>query len=276
MSTKFCPKCGNQLKEGAKFCPKCGAQIAQNAESNTASNNGQAQAATNENVEKAKQMSSSYFTWFLDTIKAPSKGVKAENKYFGLVSFIISAVISVLMSVTFFGKLYDVANNSSSPDFKGIANYINGSIVNELEQLNNAYSKTDVLNAISSTAGKVDLLVFLMVVAFVLAGFIGKQIISKNGNAKVDFFEYMNRLAAFTNISNILLLVSLVALFVQGAYAAGFIFIVLIITWINSFNGLTYSIVSGNENSKFDKLHVAGLAILAVYVVLYVLFKVLV
>ncbi|WP_220729571.1 zinc ribbon domain-containing protein [Apilactobacillus zhangqiuensis] len=276
MSTKFCPKCGNQLKEGAKFCPKCGAQIAQNAQANTASNNGQAQAATNENVEKAKQMSSSYFTWFLDTIKAPSKAVKAENKYFGLVSFIISAVISVLMSVTFFGKLYDVANNPSSPDFKGIANYINGAIIVQLERLGNAYSKTDILNTISSTAGKVDLLVFLMVVAFVLAGFIGKQIISKSENKKVDFFQYMNKLAAFTNISNILLLVSLIALFVQGAYAVGFIFIVLIITWINSFNGLTYSIVSGNENSKFDKLHVAGLAILAVYVVLYVLFKVLV
>ncbi|UZX33868.1 zinc-ribbon domain-containing protein [Apilactobacillus kunkeei] len=25
MSAKFCPKCGNELKEGAKFCPKCGA-----------------------------------------------------------------------------------------------------------------------------------------------------------------------------------------------------------------------------------------------------------
>lgn len=276
MSTKFCPKCGNQLKEGAKFCPKCGAQIAQNAQANTASNNGQAQAATNENVEKAKQMSSSYFTWFLDTIKAPSKAVKAENKYFGLVSFIISTVISVLMSVTYFGKLYDIANNSSNPDFKGITYYINGAVGTELERLTSSYTKDDFLNTISSTAGKVDLLVVLMIAAFVLVGFIGKQIISKSENKKVDFLQYMNKLAAFTNISNILLLVSLIALFVQGAYAAGFVLIVLIITWINSFNGLTYSIVSDNENSKFDKLHVAGLAILAIYVVLYVLFKVLV
>ena len=24
---KFCPNCGEKLKEGAKFCPKCGSEI---------------------------------------------------------------------------------------------------------------------------------------------------------------------------------------------------------------------------------------------------------
>ena len=27
---KFCPDCGNQLKDGAKFCDKCGSGLAQN------------------------------------------------------------------------------------------------------------------------------------------------------------------------------------------------------------------------------------------------------
>ncbi|WP_080768486.1 zinc-ribbon domain-containing protein [Apilactobacillus kunkeei] len=40
MSAKFCPKCGNELKEGAKFCPKCGAQIVQNVQPNGANTNG--------------------------------------------------------------------------------------------------------------------------------------------------------------------------------------------------------------------------------------------
>lgn len=274
MSTKFCPKCGNQLKEGAKFCPKCGAQIAQNAQANTASNNGQAQAATNENVEKAKQMSSSYFTWFLDTIKAPSKGVKAENKYFGLVSFIISAVISVLFSVTYFSKWVDLTTATSNPNYKGLTGYLNGLVELRFEAL--ASSLSNLSDTIKSTANKIDFLVILMIAAFVLVGFVAKVLLSKNENQKVDFFEYMNKLAAFTNISNILLLIALIAIFVQGLYAAGFILIVFIITWINSLTGLTYSIVSGNEKGKLDKLHVAALAILAIYVVLYVLFKVLV
>ncbi|WKN28645.1 zinc-ribbon domain-containing protein [Apilactobacillus kunkeei] len=270
MSTKFCPKCGNQLKEGAKFCPKCGAQIAQNAQSNTASNNGQAQAATNENVEKAKQMSSSYFTWFLDTIKAPSKGIKAENKYFGLVSFIISAVISVLMSVTFFGKLVDLANSSTGSDFNTATYLIKAGI----DGMVGASSESTFSSIINTISGKFDFLVVIMIVAFVLIGFVAKQVILKD--EKIDFFEYMSQLASFTNISNILLLVALLGLFVQGINALGFVFIVLTMTWINSLAGLIYSVVSGNGKSKMDKLHVAALAILAIYVVLYVLFKVLV
>lgn len=28
----FCPKCGNEIKEGASFCPKCGTKVARNQE----------------------------------------------------------------------------------------------------------------------------------------------------------------------------------------------------------------------------------------------------
>ena len=28
----FCPKCGNEIKEGASFCPKCGTKVASNQE----------------------------------------------------------------------------------------------------------------------------------------------------------------------------------------------------------------------------------------------------
>ena len=50
MNAKFCPKCGNELKEGAKFCPKCGAQIVQNVQPNGANTNG----AQNQNAEHHK------------------------------------------------------------------------------------------------------------------------------------------------------------------------------------------------------------------------------
>lgn len=28
----FCPKCGNEIKEGVSFCPKCGTKVASNQE----------------------------------------------------------------------------------------------------------------------------------------------------------------------------------------------------------------------------------------------------
>lgn len=114
-----------------------------------------------------------------------------------------------------------------------------------------------------------------MIFAFIMIGFVGKILISKNSKQKVNFFEYLNQLAAFTNVSNIILLLALLGLFVQGFNALKFAFILLVITKINSLTGLTYSIVSGNQKGKIDKLHVAVLANFSYYLVSYVISKVL-
>ncbi|CAI2593939.1 hypothetical protein AKUG0406_06960 [Apilactobacillus kunkeei] len=271
MSIKYCPKCGYKLEEGAKRCPKCGTQINISSQSNTNLKKGQSRVFTDEDTKKSKELLIRYFNWFLSSIKSPSKSINTKNKSFGLISFIISAVISVLMSITFFDKLLDLSNSSNGQHYNG-ATYIIKIAVDGLVGFSSKSAFSSVINTI---ARKIDLLVILMILAFIMVGFVGKILISKNSKQKVNFFEYLNQLAAFTNISNIILLLALLGLFVQGFNALKLVFILLVITKINSLTGLTYSIISDNQNGKIDKLHVAVLAIIVYYLVLYVISKVL-
>lgn len=66
MNAKFCPKCGTELKEGAKFCPKCGFDV------NSSSSDAKTSDKTNESIEQAKQYSSNYINWLVNTIKNPT------------------------------------------------------------------------------------------------------------------------------------------------------------------------------------------------------------
>lgn len=175
------------------------------------------------------------------------------------------------MSITFFGKLLNLSNSSNGQRYNG-ATYI---IKIAVDGLVGFSSKSDFLSVINTIARKIDLLVILMIFAFIMIGFVGKILISKNSKQKVNFFEYLNQLAAFTNVSNIILLLALLGLFVQGFNALKFVFILLVITKINSLTGLTYSIVSGNQKGKIDKLHVDVLANFSYYLVSYVISKVL-
>ena len=48
----FCPKCGNEIKEGASFCPKCGTKVASNQENFLQNNYKSQNSQKNKNVKK--------------------------------------------------------------------------------------------------------------------------------------------------------------------------------------------------------------------------------
>ena len=48
----FCPKCGNEIKEGASFCPKCGTKVASNQENFQQNNYKSQNSQQNKNVKK--------------------------------------------------------------------------------------------------------------------------------------------------------------------------------------------------------------------------------
>lgn len=48
----FCPKCGNEIKEGASFCPKYGTKVASNQENFQQNNYKSQNSQQNKNVKK--------------------------------------------------------------------------------------------------------------------------------------------------------------------------------------------------------------------------------
>ena len=48
----FCPKCGNEIKEGVSFCPKCGTKVASNQENFQQNNYKSQNSQQNKNVKK--------------------------------------------------------------------------------------------------------------------------------------------------------------------------------------------------------------------------------
>ena len=48
----FCPKCGNEIKEGTSFCSKCGTKVASNQENFQQNNYKSQNSQQNKNVKK--------------------------------------------------------------------------------------------------------------------------------------------------------------------------------------------------------------------------------
>lgn len=268
MSAKFCPKCGNQLKEGAKFCPKCGTQIVQNLQSdgvntNIASNQNVAlnfngpqntNAMQSQNAEQAKNYAKSFFNWFFESIKHPSLTTKASNQYFGLISFGASIIILLLSTLLMASKLNDALDNVSNGLFGGNEGY---DIIEKLVEYGTV---------------KIAAFSILMIVIFVGLGF-GFRLFAVAGTGeKTDFFEYVNKLAAYTNISVLLSAVMFIFLLVGGLVGLSFNFFIFIFVLINDLTAYTYSIVNGDKSNKFDKLYVVLLAHLALIIVFFMLF----
>jgi Predicted membrane protein len=87
-----CPNCGTSLKEGTKFCTKCGTTITEAVETTGNASDKVATKPNNEKMDSFKKNSLNYFQWFKNTIKHPSE-VEQDNQYFGLVSFLINALL---------------------------------------------------------------------------------------------------------------------------------------------------------------------------------------
>ena len=258
MSAKFCPKCGNELKEGAKFCPKCGAQIVQNVQPNGANTNGaqNQNVVPNQSTEQAKNYAKDFFKWFWESVKHPSLTGKASNKYFGLTSFITSAVIAILSVMLITSKINGDIDLASSS--------IGGDTTSSLSSL--------LQNIVSNGAGKVELFSVLMIVAFIALAYGFRAFAVAGTGEKTDFFEFMNKLAAYTNISVMLSAIMFVFVLIGGLVALPFNMLIFLFVVINDLIGFTYAIIDGQNSNKFDKLYVLLLAHLSLIIVFFIVF----
>ncbi|TMS99108.1 zinc ribbon domain-containing protein [Apilactobacillus kunkeei] len=258
MSAKFCPKCGNELKEGAKFCPKCGAQIVQNVQQNGSNTDGAQNQnfVQNQSTEQAKNYAKDFFKWFWGSVKHPSLSGKAPNKYFGLTSFITSVVLAILSVMLITSKIngdIDLASSSVGGDA--------ASSISSLFQ-----------NLVSDGAGKIELFSVLMIVAFIALAYGFRAFAVTGTGEKTDFFEFMNKLAAYTNISVMLSAIMFVFVLIGGLVALPLNMFIFLFVVINDLIGFTYAIIDGQNSNKFDKLYVLLLAYLSLIIVFFIIF----
>lgn len=229
MDKQYCPKCGNEVKAGAKFCPKCGTQLTAQTNVNNAANTAAA---------PANEFFGNFFKWFFETVKHPSANTEANNNYFGLVSFIVSAVISIITISVISSRIQDGV--SSLP-------FVDGSdgVISEI---------------ISASAGKLDMMIVFMMAIYVVFGFLFKKFAVAGTGKKVDFWKFVNKLASYTNLSVILLLVIFLFTIISALSAVQLDFFLLLLIFGNTIIGFTYAILDGETSNSFDKLYILLLA----------------
>ena len=108
----FCPNCGSNNETG-KFCTKCGTPIPEFTENATNSSESQPNATvinqinTNEYVNKGKQVSKQYWSYFKENIRQPfafSNTVDRNHFVNGLITLILTALLQALYTITLVKK----------------------------------------------------------------------------------------------------------------------------------------------------------------------------
>lgn len=117
--TKFCPHCGNELKADAKFCPQCGYAVSAATEAPAqpepapADQSQPAQRATPPTGSRAGTTGTgNYFNWYFATLRHPSQALPGTNRFFGLISLVVEALLLSLTLVILSQKLTTLAIRS--------------------------------------------------------------------------------------------------------------------------------------------------------------------
>ncbi|UQS84919.1 zinc ribbon domain-containing protein [Apilactobacillus apisilvae] len=245
---KKCPKCGASVDSNSKFCTNCGYSFIndQNNQMNNQSKQNNTQDNINQNVESMKKYSNGYFSWFMKTIKKPSEEVKESHTYYGLTSFIVSAI---LIAFTMYHSFMTISSLLGDTFGSVLGNNISDNV-----------SYFDCL-----------ITVLILIIVWILIGFLAKKFSSKN---KIGFFEYLNKLSNVTNYIIIIdLLLSILVLVSSSylAYALVFLFITLIIPVAYNI-GLSL-ILFEHSNSKIDEIYMVLGTIIADLLAVLIIFK---
>lgn len=126
----YCKNCGQNNQSDAKFCEKCGTKINSELDTNvhhiveetnqqttTASQVQQQGANQKQYIEKGKEISKLYFSFFLSILKKPVPVAETVNKS-QLINGIITIVVFSLMVplMTYFGLKNAFSHSMFSPD----------------------------------------------------------------------------------------------------------------------------------------------------------------
>lgn len=257
-----CKNCGAELKPGVKFCTKCGTPIEANKDLESASQNISSKAT----VEKIKKHSLNYFSWYKDSIINPSE-VNYDNKYFGLVSFLINAIL-VAWSVYIIGHRAISAALRVANEYASVLGGTNSDVVNMPNGLS-LYLKLFFVS-------------FLYFAVFLVVGFLCKKYLIDNN---VKIFDYANQLASFSNSMIILEIIMVLVIFVampsnianldsfSDWSLVKFLIVLLVLMsniWLVSY---VASIIVDKGKMKLDRIYVAVITLILNSAVLYFVFK---
>lgn len=268
-----CKNCGAILKPGVKFCTKCGTPVdGVVSEEREENNNISKSISNNETIDNIKKHSLNYFAWYKKSISKPSE-VDYSNKFFGLASIIISALIGTFAFYAILNKLFSTAKTA----------------VNAASE----YAASSLSNSLIPTGFKLYFQLFLMVLAYyavlILVGFVCKKYLI---NRSTNLFDYMNQLGGYGNsmiIFQLLLVIFLLmiipsdlnsvsALSAASISALGsFKFLVILMMIISSIGIVSYvgSIIIVKGSTNLDKIYVGIITLVLSSAVLYFVFQII-
>jgi len=259
-----CKNCGAELKPGVKFCTKCGTPVEEN---NVVANQPTPKKNNNETMEKIKKHSMNYFSWFKESIVNPSN-VNYDNKYFGLVSLLLNAILVAY-------------------SFYVLGHQLVSSLMEMLNEAAGMFSQNSSDRVVLPNGLSLYLkLLFITAVyfaIFLLVGFVCKKYLV---NKSTDLFNYANQLASFSNSMIILeIIMSLFLLMVIPSniaelsslegYGSAFIFLIILLVLMTTIWSVSYisSIVIDAGKMKLDKIYVAVITLILNSAVLFFVFK---
>ncbi|TPR50396.1 zinc ribbon domain-containing protein [Apilactobacillus micheneri] len=279
---KKCPKCGASVDSSSKFCTNCGYSFMNNDQSQMNNQQNNTQDNINRNVENVKKYSNGYFSWFMKSIKKPSESIENTHTYYGLTSFIISAVLiafSLYNTISSFVSVIkdygikekfisEAADNLSAADSSlesssGDSGKAFIPFMNRFVKFMNDSYKMNFLKAL--------IFIIIIMIVWLAIGFFAKKLSSNN---KLSIFNYLNKLAEYTNY--IIIIEIFIALFsiVGNSYSNIMIIIVLLSLLIPLIYNIGLSfLISKDIKGKMDKLYVMPVAILIDLIIAYEIIK---
>ncbi|MFC6253104.1 DUF6574 domain-containing protein [Secundilactobacillus hailunensis] len=257
----FCPNCGAKLKPNAKFCTNCGYDLTHfNARSQQQAAQQQSTqqrvSQPNPNVEAAKKYSTNYFSWLWESIKHPSKVDLKGNKFFGITSFIIAAL---LIGITGMVALYRIIKELTLliNDLSSAINDINGQTDGNGSSFPNYPTGSGFTIFL-----KIFLIALIFMALFVLVGWLTRRYLI--GDEHETYLGFATRLAGYTNLSLIFLLLGMVFIALLNTLAGAFLLFlfVLLTTTVYSI-GYSYTILEFKQARGLDKVHALLIALIA-------------
>lgn len=260
-----CKNCWAVLSPNSKFCTKCGTPVAEVGNNTNGAYQPQRSIVSERNVNNLKERSINYFGWFKNSLKKPSQ-VDYDNKYYGLISLVINALLVAWAIYTFGYRSVMTgmdAVNSARYYFGGSASQ--SGFPDGIQLFLNLFLMALVYYAV-----------------FLIVGFLCKKYMVNN---EIDIFSYSTELASFSNsmlLINLLIVISLLMFmpsninnFNASSLLGSLKFLIVLIVLSSNIWVVSYisSIVVDQVKMNLDKIYVAVITLVVNSAVLYFVFK---
>ena len=247
-----CPNCGTPYEAGTKFCTTCGTALTDDAPQAQATV--QTQPATPAQAAPAGPNAAQlYWRWFVGSLKKPAAVVQPTFKGSGLINLAAESLFFILALLFNFKRTISSYATSS-----GLSEWISSSVINEITGKLNNYFIQGWLFALVGTG------VILGVGAFLHTITANKQ--------STDFLAYSNEIAHNTNLVLVLNLALLLLGLMLEWKSFAVIAIVILVVDLTSLSAALYRSVM-HDNAKLDPLYAALLMGLAIPLVSFLVMR---